>query len=219
MPDRTRARELAHEHREKNDPTGWFERLYREAEEGKSELPWGDLRANINLLNFAAKHPLNGAGKHALVVGAGLGDDAEQIAAWGYATTAFDVSETAVRNARKRFTNSRVEYTVANLLSPLPAWRAAFDLVIEIYTVQSLPPEIRAQAIAAIASFVRSGGELLVICRGADAVDPAGGLPWPLTRDDLRHFTDAGLTEISFEDFFDPEEPETRRFRVLYHRT
>jgi SAM-dependent methyltransferase len=218
MPDRTRARELAHEHREKNDPTGWFEQLYREAEQGTSELPWADLRANTNLLNFAAKHPFNGAGKSALVVGAGLGDDAEQVSAWGYATTAFDVSETAIRNARKRFPNSHVEYSVANLLTPLPAWRNAFDFVLEIYTVQSLPPEIRAQAIAAIASFVRPGGELLVICRGADAVDPTSGLPWPLTPDDLLHFIDAGLTQATFEDFFDPDEPETRRFRVLYRR-
>jgi hypothetical protein len=36
MPDRTRARQLAREFNDKHDPTGWFEQLYREADEGKT---------------------------------------------------------------------------------------------------------------------------------------------------------------------------------------
>lgn len=32
-----------------------------------------------------------------LVVGCGLGDDAEQLAAWGLKTTAFDISQSAIR--------------------------------------------------------------------------------------------------------------------------
>ena len=65
MPDRTRARQLAREFNDKNDPTGWFEQLYREADEGTSEVPWADLRPNINLLTYAAIHALVGAGKRA----------------------------------------------------------------------------------------------------------------------------------------------------------
>ena len=121
MPDRTRARQLAREFNDKNDPTGWFEQLYREADEGTSEVPWADLRPNINLLNYAAKHSLVGAGARALTIGCGFGDDAEQLAAWGYATTAFDISATAVRRARERFPKSRVDYVAADLLQPPPA--------------------------------------------------------------------------------------------------
>jgi len=48
--------------------------------------------------------------------------------------------------------------------------------------------------------------------------EPEGELPWPLTRVELNEFVRAGLTEVAFEDFFDNEEPPTRRFRVLYSR-
>ena len=218
MPDRTRARQLAREFNDKHDPTGWFEQLYREADEGKTEVPWADLRPNINLLNYAAKHPFDGAGRRALVIGCGFGDDAEQLAAWDFMTTAFDISETAMRYARKRFPQSRVEYRTADILNPPAEWRAAFDFILEVYTLQVLPGALRPKAITEMATMLRPHGELLVIARGREPDDPTGEMPWPLTLDDLRDFTDAGLIEVSFEDFPDPESPETRRFRVLYRR-
>jgi 2-polyprenyl-3-methyl-5-hydroxy-6-metoxy-1,4-benzoquinol methylase len=220
MPDRTRARQLAREFNDKNNPTGWFEQLYHEADEGTAEVPWADLRPNINLLNYAATHSLVGTGKPALTIGCGFGDDAEQLAAWDFVTTAFDISETAVRNARKRFPTSRVDYVVADVLSPPRAeWRAAFDFILEVYTLQVLADtELRTRAIANMAAMLRPCGEILVIARGREPHDSPGEMPWPLTKDDLRAFIAAVLTEISFEDFPDPESPETRRFRVLYRR-
>jgi SAM-dependent methyltransferase len=218
MPDRTRARQLAREYNDRNDHTGWFEHLYREAAEGKAEVPWADLRPNINLVNYAAAHPLNGAGKRALVIGCGFGDDAEQLASWGFATTAFDISGTAVHNARTRFLNSKVDYTVGDVLNSPAEWRGAFDFVLEIYTLQVLPAALRPQAIREMASALRPRGELLVIARGRELHESPGEMPWPLTREDLDAVTDAGLAEVSFEDYADPESPETRRFRVLYRR-
>jgi hypothetical protein len=84
--------------------------------------------------------------------------------------------------------------------------------------VQALPAGIRSQAIQKIADFVRPGGKLLVIVRGREADEPEGQMPWPLTRNELNEFVRAGLVEESFEEFFDNEEPPTRRFRVLYSR-
>ena len=98
-------------------------------------------------------------------------------------------------------------------------WRAAFDFILEVYTLQVLPdPDLRSRAIANMAAMLRHRGEILVIARGRELYDSPGEMPWPLTKEDLRSFTDAGLIEISFEDFPDPESPETRRFRVLYRR-
>lgn len=88
MRDRTRARELAAEFHRKGDPTGWFEVLYREAEEGRSTVPWADYHPTPLLVGFWMKHPLDPAEKTALVTGCGLGDDAEQLARWGFRTTA-----------------------------------------------------------------------------------------------------------------------------------
>jgi SAM-dependent methyltransferase len=219
MRDRARARELAAEFHRKGDPMGWFEPLYQEGEAGKSTVPWANLSPNARLLDFWNAHLQPSAGKTALTIGSGVGDDAEQLATWGFRTTAFDISETAIRISRKRFPATTVEYLAANLLDPPSAWRGAFDFVFEANTLQVLPADLRVRAIENIAGFLCPGGLLLVIARGREPSDPEGQMPWPLTRADLSAFTAAGLEELSFEDLLDledPAEPAVRRFRVLY---
>jgi SAM-dependent methyltransferase len=218
MRDRTRARELAAEYSRKGDPTGWFEVLYKEFEEGKSIVPWADRGANPGLVEFWSAKPQSTDGRNALVIASGLGDDAEQLAAWGFATTAFDISDTAIRTARKRFPKSEVNYRVADLFQPPAEWERKFDFVFEANTVQALPVNLRTQAIQKIAAFVRPGGKLLAIVRGRDEKEPLGELPWPLTRSEMNEFVGAGLAEESFEEYFDNEDPPARRFRVLYTR-
>jgi 2-polyprenyl-3-methyl-5-hydroxy-6-metoxy-1,4-benzoquinol methylase len=216
MKDRTRARELAAEFNQKGDPIGWFEALYREAEAGKSTVPWANYRPNPHLLSFWNLHRQQTTGENALTIGSGLGDDAEQLAAWGFHVTAFDISETAIRASRKRFPDSAVEYRAANLLDPPSQWRRNFDFVFEANTLQVLPASLRPQAIKNITAFLRPSGLLLVIARGRERSDPEGQMPWPLTRDELSAFTALGLKEISFEIVPDADEPEVRRFRVIY---
>jgi len=219
MPDRTRARELAAEFNRKGDPTGWFEILYQEGQAGKSTVPWANLCPNPRLLDFWNTHPQQTAGKRALTIGSGLGDDAEQLAAWGFRTTAFDISETAIRASRKRFPKTGVEYVAANLLEPPSPWRHSFHFVFEANTLQVLPAALRPRAIENIAGFLCPGGRLLLIARGREPSDPEGQMPWPLTRAELSAFTAVGLEELSFEDFLDLEDPadlSVRRFRVLY---
>ena len=76
------------------------------------------------------------------MVGCGLGDDAEYVSRFGYDTVAFDISESAVRLAQERFPGSTVHYRAADLLAPPAEWRHAFDLVVEIMTVQALPEHL-----------------------------------------------------------------------------
>lgn len=218
MRDRKRARELAAEFQRKGDPTGWFEVLYREAEEGKSAIPWDDRHPTPHLVSFWMEHPQETTGKCALVTGCGLGDDAEQLAAWGFRTTAFDISETAIRSTRKRFPNSKVDYQAADLLNPPEQWRGQFDFVFEANTLQVLQGALRAQATKNIAGFLRSGGSLLVIARGREPSEPEGQMPWPLTRLEISAFTSLGLEELLFEIVHDVDEPDTRRFRVLFQK-
>jgi SAM-dependent methyltransferase len=56
---------------------------------------------------------LAGDGRRALVVGCGLGADAEYLAGLGFATTGFDISEAAIRIAQQRHPGSPVHYLVA----------------------------------------------------------------------------------------------------------
>ena len=86
--------------------------------------------------------------------------------------TAFDVSPTAVAEARRRFAGSPVTFQVADLLAPPSAWAGAFDLVAEIYTVQALYGKARAAAVEALPGLVAPGGMLLVIARATDEEIP-----------------------------------------------
>ena len=216
---RARVRELAAEFTRSGYQLGWFEALYAEAGTDNSAIPWADMEPNPRLLEFWQKHPLTTAGKRALVIGSGLGDDSEQLAAWGFQTTAFDISPTAIAATKQRYANSKVEYLVADLFNPPAAWSRTFDFVLEVYTVQAFTGDLRARAIAKIAEFVAPGGELLVIARGRAEDEPEDqGPPWPLTRDEIDGFRRAGLEEESFEDYADPEPPWVRRFRALYRR-
>ncbi len=129
------------------DPTGWFERLYRAGAAGELDMPWGRTEPNSLLARWAAERGLGGTGQRAVVVGCGQGADAEYVASLGFQTVGFDIAETAIRLARQRYPGSAVRYRVADLLDPPVEWRRAFDLVVEIITVQALPDPPRHQAI------------------------------------------------------------------------
>ena len=104
--------------RHEADPTGWFEPLYAAAGEGSAVLPWARGTPHPLLGAWTSEQGLRGAGRRALVVGSGPGDDAELIAALGFATVAFDIAPSAIRIARNRFPDSTVEYRTADLLDP-----------------------------------------------------------------------------------------------------
>ena len=240
MPERdpdADSRRLAAESLAAGDPTGWFERLYAESETGEAIVPWdsqtphpllvewlpaasgSEARAGSGLgLEAGAGFgmgPEAGAGRRALVVGCGLGDDAEYLSRFGYDTVAFDVSESAVRLAKERFPGSAVDYRAADLLAPPTGWRHAFDLVVEIMTVQALPEHLHAPAIASVAAFVRPGGTLLVIASAREEGGPVYAPPWPLTPSEIASFASDGLVAGRIEDLRDPER---HRCRATFHR-
>lgn len=182
------------------DPTGWFERLYGAADQGSVSMPWDRSAPHPLLAQWAADSGLVGNGRSAVVVGAGLGADAEFLAQLGFRTTAFDISHTAVRLARSRYPSSAVEYRQADLFDLPVGWLGAFDLVVEIYTVQALPASLRAGATAGVSGLVAPGGTLLVIYRARDVGEPLPvGPPWPLDREEISSFATQELRERSVD--------------------
>ena len=135
-----------------------------------------------------------------MVVGCGLGADAEFVASRGFATTAFDIAETAIRTAQARYPTSAVRYRTADLFALAAGWRQAFDLVVEIITVQALPVSLRGAAVAAVASLVAPGGTLLVAEDvRAEGVALSDTPPWPFTRAEIASFADHGLATVTIE--------------------
>jgi SAM-dependent methyltransferase len=221
---RRRARQLAAQAAASGDPAGWFETLYAEARSGSAVVPWDDGQPNPHLTEWAssaAGRGIAGPGRRALVVGCGLCDDPGFLAGLGCQVTAFDVSPTAVAEARRRFSGSPVDYQVADLLAPPPGWQGAFDLVAEIYTVQALYGPARAAAIRALPGLVAPGGTLLVIARATDDQDPVRDpamMPWPLTRRELEDMAGTTLAPRSVEQFLDHEDPPKLRWRAEFTR-
>jgi SAM-dependent methyltransferase len=192
---------------------GWFEELYA----GTDDPPWQRAQQRISLERWVEAQGLDGGGtKRAAVVGCGLGTDAEYIASKNYNTLGFDLSPTAIRRAQELHPDSRVEYVAADLLRLPSDWRQAFDLVVEVWTVQAIPDPPRTQAIEAIASLVAPGGDLIVIAiaRDDDGPDsqPDDGPPWFLNRRTINNFS--ALTGLTADDVHlgpDPEAPDRRQ--------
>ncbi|CAM00995.1 methyltransferase family protein [Saccharopolyspora erythraea NRRL 2338] len=209
-------RRLAAESLSSDDPTGWFERLYAQAERGETAVPWDRGAPHQLLAEWSAG--LRGEGRRALVVGCGYGADAEHLAGLGFRTDAFDVSATAVDGARRRFPGSPVHYAVADLLEPPGERAGAYDLVVESLTVQSLPDTLRGQAIAAVRRFVAPGGTLLVIA-SARGEGPVEGPPWPLTRAEVESFSGEDLQAARIEAIPAEADPAVVRWRAEFRRS
>jgi SAM-dependent methyltransferase len=214
--DRTKARELARKALEEGQPLRWFEELYRAHAEGQAVVPWADLRPNPNLgrvLRGSLEHVLE-----ALVVGCGFGDDAEFLKKSGARrVVGFDLSPTAVERARKRF-GDEIAWEVADVLAPPASWLGRFDLIFEAYTLQVLPPELRRRAQDVLVTLLRPGGELIVIARGRSEEEPAGQMPWPLTRSEMSRFEQLGCRALQYDEFLDEEEPPVRRIAARHQR-
>jgi SAM-dependent methyltransferase len=208
-------RRLAAQSLTADDPLAWFEQLYTHVEDGAAVAPWDRGGPHPLLVEWAEARALDGAGRRAIVVGAGLGEDAEYLSARGFDTVAFDIAATALKLAAQRFPGSSVDYRVADLLDPPAEWRRAFDLVFESLTVQSMPPDLHDAAIARVGELVAPGGTLLVVAAGRDAGDDVQGPPWPLTRAEIDAFASTGVEAVRIEELRDPS---VFRWRADYRR-
>lgn len=215
-PDRRYARRLAAESIGRGDDTGWFERLYSAAAHGTTSVPWAGLEPNPRLVEAVQAVT---AHARAVVVGCGFGDDAEFVASRGFATTAFDVSPTAIAEAARRYPRSTVDYVVSDLLTPPVSWVGRFDLVVEVFTLQVLTGQARRTAFARVAELVAPGGRLLIIAGAREPEADPGEMPWPLTRSEIEGLRFYGLSIESIVDFID-EDPRgpVRRWRAWLRR-
>jgi GrpB-like predicted nucleotidyltransferase (UPF0157 family) len=213
---RDRISELISSSFSRGDATGWFETLYHLADGDTTQIPWADSKPNGYLVDWLDANKITGNGKQAIVVGCGLGDDAEELSRRGFSVTAFDVSESAINWATKRFPDSKVTYLQADLFAIKPQWKRQFDLVFECYTVQALPRSVRSKAISAVCDLVAPSGELLVVARGWRDGQSDDGPPWAITDEELKEFS-AALKLIAHDEFQEVEE-NRRRIRCLYRR-
>ena len=212
LPDEFRERllKLSEAAETDGEPLRWFEELYAGANRNSNEIPWARMEPHPKMVEWIANQP-DVQGK-ALVIGCGLGDDAEWLSVAGFEVTAFDISESSIQWCKERFPSTAVDYIVADLLNPPEAWFNAFDLVVEIHILQAIPEEVRDPASAQIPGLLNSGGSLLCIGRLAGLQTPnETPPPWPLSRTWLEgRFS--SLNPTSFQHFTYEESPSIDRY-------
>jgi len=225
---RERVREIASEHYGRGDVMGWFEALYKEAAGDNLIIPWADLEPNSYFRAWAESTGLKGEGRTALVVGCGLGDDAKYLDELGFKVTAFDISPTAIEWAKRLYGETGIKFEVKDLFETPNSWRFAqvgeaqaggFDFVLEIYTIQPLPMDMRDRVVDSIANFVGEGGSLVVVTRGREDDQEPDELPWPMSRRELARFEHSGLTQTDFVVMPADEDDEPPRFVMAYRRS
>ena len=202
-------------------PSDWFEPLYAKAAGNSAQIPWALMQATPCLQQWlqttTSEQTTTNKERSAVVIGCGLGDDAEALAQAGFVVTAFDISSTAIKWARERFPKSTVNYEVADLFRLPSHWYRTFDLVFEFRTIQALPLAVRKQAIEQIASLVAAQGTLLVATylRPDNETDPDGP-PWPLTVAELTYFEAQGLTVVNQQGFTKRNSRFNQRMQIEY---
>lgn len=200
------------------DPTRWYEELWAAGTRGDVAMPWDRTAPHDVLAAHVAD--TRGDGRRAVVVGAGFGADAEHLAALGYAVTAFDIAASAVEAARSRHPGSQVDRRVADLLDLPAELVGAFDLVVEIYTVQALHPSLRDAAAAGVRRLLAPGGTALVVQMVREDGEPVGvEPPWLLDRAEVAALAGDDVVVTSLDRAPNPTRPEGRdRWRLVLTR-
>jgi hypothetical protein len=211
---------IAREHLEAGDPVGWFEPVYRAAGWEATAIPWAGQQPHPYVVDWLDAPPAAPPGTRAVVVGCGLGDDAVAVARHGFETTAFDVAPRAVSWARRRFLRSGVDWRVADVLDLPDDLVGAFDLVVEVRTVQSLPGVVRDAAMQGVASLAAPGGVVLAVTLlavSSEAAARAEGPPWPQAPAELAAYRAGGLEQVALE-HPDPDDRGLLEARVTWRR-
>lgn len=170
-----------------DEPTRWVKELWSSAERDEIDIPWDRTDPFPDVARRIAEFG-PGAGRRAVVVGAALGADAEALAREGWDTTAFDISPAAVRMAQQRYPDSSVDYVVGDLLDLADELVGAFDFVVEVFTVQAMPPNVRGQATAGIRQLLAPGGSAIVVQYVRNDGDTDTGPPWLLDQEQMGAF-------------------------------
>ena len=209
-------KQMVREYQERDDPLGWFDSIYTDAEGDHTAVFWADLEPNPYLVDWLEKHPLEGKKKKAIAIGCGVGDDAEIMAEYGYEVTAFDIAPTAIELCKKRYKNTSVRYMVADLFNLHDSWLDTYDLVYECNTIQVLPGNYRLKAMKSMVNLLVSRGILLVSCRSRNRGENKDDIPLPLDKDEIDTFLALGLTESTFLGYDDTQVPAVPHFFATY---
>jgi 2-polyprenyl-3-methyl-5-hydroxy-6-metoxy-1,4-benzoquinol methylase len=212
-------KKMVKHYQDEDKPLEWFDTVYKIAKGDYKKVFWADLEANPLLIDWLKKNQSKKKKPKAIVVGCGVGDDAEALSESGFEVTAFDIAPTAIELCKKRYPNTKVNYLVANLFEYDNSWFQNFDLVYECNTIQVLPGVYRIKARTAISNLVSKDGYALISCRSREKNKNLNDIPLALDKEEISQFVlSDGLEEISFLSYNDEQIPSVPHFFAVYKR-
>jgi len=152
-----------------------------------------------------------------------LGTDACALIDRGYEVTAIDACPSAIEWARILHPEHAECFQQVDVVDLPGKLRHRYDLVVEVHTIQSLPPNARDALVAGMSELLSHRGILVACCRGRDpevVLDSISGPPWELTSEELVSLMrSAGLEPVrAVDDFEDDNRPPVRRLRGAFRR-
>jgi len=165
----------------------FFNGIYKNANESYSNIPWATLDGNIYLKEYLENEKQT-TNKKALVIGCGLGDDANLLFLHGYIVDAIDISQNAINLAKKRFPNTDINFMVQDIFNLPDFMKNNYDFIYEGLTIQSINPKFREEIIKTISNLNNTNGKLLVYTNIQNDNTSLGGPPWPLYKSELELF-------------------------------
>lgn len=210
----------------------FYDEIYARSAGDPHAVPWshgGAHPALVRWLDVVAPQLVR-CGARVAVPACGYGEEVRALTGRGYDAIGFDVSPHAVRGARALDPVNETQYVEADLFDLPSRWRHRFDLVVEVNTVQAMPPAHRVRVLTAMADLLTPHGHLLAVGHARPENTPLETAravpPWPLSASELADVAAAaGLEPDGSIDVFELQAPaadETTapalRFRGLFHR-
>ncbi|WP_121626888.1 class I SAM-dependent methyltransferase [Poseidonibacter antarcticus] len=217
--DLIKYKQMVKTHHENDEPSAWCDSIYTNAQGDYKAVFWADLEPSPYLVQWLENNKKDLKKKKAIVIGCGVGDDAQAISDYGYDVIAFDISPEAINLCKKRYPNTKVTYLVADLFDYDKKWLENFDLVYECNTIQILPEKYRIKARKAISNLVSKNAYALVSCRCREKNEKEDEIPLPLDYEEINKFvTEDKLKEISFKAYNDSQIPSVPHFFAVYKK-
>ena len=217
--DPLKYKKMVKDYQDRDEPTAWFDSIYKEAKGDYKAVFWADLAPSPYLIKWLKEEIVQKKEKKAIVIGCGVGDDAEALSQFGFKVVAFDISPNAIELCKNRYPHSNVTYLVADLFDYPKDWFQNFDVVYECNTIQVLPGKYRVHAREAISSLVTLNGYALISCRSRKTGEQEDDIPLPLDKKEIDTFVQIDkLREVSFLAYDDDQTPSIPHFFAIYQR-
>jgi len=178
---------------EKREFPRW-EELYQQQE--VESMPWFNPELDEDLENALDELGLRGGS--ALDLGTGPGTQAIHLARRGFAVTATDISEAAIRLASEKSRKQGLEITWAQDDILDTRLDQQFDLIFDRGLFHVLEPERRGDYVRLVSGLLKTGGYLFLKC--FSQLQPGERGPYRFTPEQIRQIFDSRLSVLSIKE-------------------